>query len=321
MSVEGVSVYEQRDRSKAGQLTLPKFGIFAQGTHAHRFLEFDLKPGVTADQALAAFRELRAPDVSAGGVNLVLALGADLWRAVAPSIAPEDLGPFEPIAGRDGNHAPGTQHDAWLWISGAEPDVTWQSAQVAALAVAGAAELANEVDGFTYRRGRDITGFIDGTANRQVRRAAEVAIVPPGSPGAGGSHVLAMRWVHDLAAFNRLPRAEQERVFGRTKLDSVELPADEKPPNAHVCRVEMSVEGSEVEIFRRSVPYGTASEHGLYFLAFSAERWRYDVLLARMFGTASDRVRDRLTDFSRPVTGAYYFAPSLNALNELAGPE
>jgi len=133
--------------------------------------------------------------------------------------------------------------------------------------------------------------------------------------------VLAMRWVHDLAAFNRLPRAEQEHVIGRTKLDRVKLPADEKPLNAHISRVETYVDGSELEIFRRSVPYGTATEHGLYFLAFSAERRRYDLLLARMFGTAPDRVRDRLTDFSRPVMGAYYFAPSLNALGELAGPE
>ena len=27
---------------------LPQFGIFAQGTHTHHFLEFDLKPGVGA---------------------------------------------------------------------------------------------------------------------------------------------------------------------------------------------------------------------------------------------------------------------------------
>jgi deferrochelatase/peroxidase EfeB len=40
-----------------------------------------------------------------------------------------------------------------------------------------------------------------------------------------------------------------------------------------------------------------------------------------MFGTAEDGIRDRLTEFSRPVSGACYFAPSLNVLNELAGPE
>ena len=301
--------------------TLPQFGIFAQGTHAHHFLEFDLKPGVTPAQAVSAFRELRTPDVSAGGVNLVLAFGASLWQAVAPDSSPPDLASFEPVIGKDGRGAPATQHDAWLWISGAEPDVTWHSARAAFLAVADVASLATEQEGFTYHGGRDITGFIDGTANPQVRRAADVAIVPPGHPGAGGSHVLTMRWVHDLVAFNRLSIEDQQRVFGRTKPDSLELPPAEKPPTAHISRVQTTVEGRELEIFRRSVPYGTAAEHGLYFVAFSAERSRYDLMLARMFGIDPDGVRDRLTDFTRPVSGGYYFAPSLNALNELAGEE
>ena len=301
--------------------TLPQFGIFAQGTHAHHFLEFDLRPGVTPTAAVSAFRRLRTPDVSAGGVNLVVAFGADAWRSVAPEMAPADLAPFTAVTGIDGRTAPATQHDAWLWISGAEPDVTWQSARAAALAVAEAASLAAEQQAFTYRGGRDITGFIDGTANPQVRRAAEVALVGAGCAGAGGSHVVTMRWVHDLVAFNRLSIEQQQRVFGRTKSDSVELSGSQKPANAHISRVETSVDGKELEIFRRSVPYGTAAEHGLYFVAFSAERSRYDLMLSRMFGNAPDGVRDRLTDFSRPVTGAYYFAPSQNALTELAGPE
>ena len=63
-------------------------------------------------------------------------------------------------------------------------------------------------------------------------------------------------------------------MFGRTKTDSVELAASEKPPDAHISRVEISVAGEELEIFRRSVPYGTAKEHGLYFVAFSRDRAR-----------------------------------------------
>jgi putative iron-dependent peroxidase len=130
-----------------------------------------------------------------------------------------------------------------------------------------------------------------------------------------------MRWIHDLDAFHRLSIDEQQRVFGRTKPDSVELFGQEKPPTAHIARVEIEIEGTELEIFRRSVPYGTVGEYGLNFVAFSADPSRYDHMLARMFGNASDRLHDRLTDFSRPVSGAYYFAPSLNALNVLAGPE
>jgi porphyrinogen peroxidase len=174
---------------------LPQFGIFAHGTHAHHFLEFDLKPGVGSDQAVAAFRRLRTPDVSAGGINLVVAFGGRAWREAAPAMAPAELAPFEPVVGRDGHTAPATQHDAWLWISGAEPDVTWQSARAAVQAVGDAALLAAEQEGFTYLGGRDITGFIDGTANPQVRRAGKVALVPLGHPGEGCSHVITMKWV------------------------------------------------------------------------------------------------------------------------------
>ena len=59
--------------------TLPQFGIFAQGTQAHHFLEFDLRAGVRATAALPSFRRLRTPDVSAGGINLVVAVTDDQW--------------------------------------------------------------------------------------------------------------------------------------------------------------------------------------------------------------------------------------------------
>ena len=81
MRPRAVSDKNRRDGHKPAEFTLPQFGIFAQGTHAHRFLAFDLKPGVTYEEALAAFRRLRTPDVSAGGVNLVLAFGAPSRRA------------------------------------------------------------------------------------------------------------------------------------------------------------------------------------------------------------------------------------------------
>jgi putative iron-dependent peroxidase len=44
-------------------------------------------------------------------------------------------------------------------------------------------------------------------------------------------------------------------------------------------------------------------------------------MLARMFGADGEGLHDRLVDFSRPVSGAYYFAPPLNDLREVVGPE
>jgi len=159
---------------------------------------------------------------------------------------------------------------------------------------------------------------LDGTANPAMLEAPTAALVPDGQSGAGGSHVLAMRWVHDLRAFHGLTLAEQERVIGRTKSRSVELEGDAKPATAHIARVEIEDEaGVELPIYRRSVPYGTVLEHGLYFVAFAADRTRFDTMLARMFGTADDGQMDQLTKFSRPVSGAYYYAPPLNLLADL----
>ena len=132
---------------------------------------------------------------------------------------------------------------------------------------------------------------------------------------------MTMRWVHNLDSFAGLTTADQERVFGRTKRTSIELEGDAKPPTAHIARVEIDDEaGNELPIYRRSVPYGTVDEAGLYFVAFSADRTRYERMLARMFGTDGDGRHDRLTEFSRPVSGAYYFAPPQNLLAELAIP-
>jgi putative iron-dependent peroxidase len=123
--------------------------------------------------------------------------------------------------------------------------------------------------------------------------------------------------VHDLDAFHTQPVPDQERVIGRTKTDSVALGQDLMPPDAHIVRSRLFEGGSELEIYRRSVPYGSVAEQGLYFVAFSADRTRFDRMLAQMFGSAEDGLRDRLTDFSRAVGGAYYFAPSLTLLREL----
>ena len=130
-----------------------------------------------------------------------------------------------------------------------------------------------------------------------------------------------MRWVHDLDAFDRLPVAEQERVIGRTKADSVELSDDEKPPTAHIARVTIEDDGEELELFRRSVPYGDG--RGVRPVLRRVQR--RPVALrpharahVRMTATACTTA----SPTSRaPVSGAYYFAPSLNDLREMAGPE
>jgi putative iron-dependent peroxidase len=309
----------RRAQYHVASMTVPQFGIFAQGTIAHEFIEFDLRPDVDMGRATVALSQLRAPAVSAGGVNLVIGFGSELWRSVAPEHAPAGLAPFTPIGRLGGHHAPATQHDFWLWISGSSQDVVFEHSRAAVRMLADVAVVASEQPCFVHRDSRDLTGFIDGSANPMTHEAPAAALVPDGQPGAGGSHVLVMRWIHDLEAFEKLQVKEQERVIGRSKGSSVEMTGDALPIDAHIARVQINDEaGDELPIYRRSVPYGTVAEHGLYFVAFSADRGRFDTMLARIFGVDADRIHDHLTDFSRPVSGSFYFAPSLTVLAELA---
>jgi porphyrinogen peroxidase len=295
-------------------MAVPQPGIFAQGTRSHYHLEFDLRPDATVADICAAIGRLREPAVTAGGSNIVVGFGAELWRRLRPDDVPVDAGPFETIEG-DGHTAPATQHDIWVWTHGTGEDVEFDGARGIAAAFAPVATLALEQPGFVYQDSRDMTGFIDGTENPPVEEAHDVAVIPDGQPGEGGAHVIAMRWVHDLDAFHAEPVEAQEATIGRTKPDSIELDGEAKPPTAHISRVEIHDEsGEELPVFRRSTPYGTVEEAGLYFLAFSTDLARIDDMLANMYGTSGDGIRDHLLDFSTPVSGSYFFAPGLESL-------
>jgi porphyrinogen peroxidase len=292
----------------------PQPGIFAQGTRSHRHLEFDANPGVQAADLLDALRDLRQPSVTAGGANIVVGFRPSLWSRLDPDTAPID--DFElPALDRLAR----TQHDVWIWTHGTGEDVMLDVARAVSALLRDIATLRTDLAGFVYHDGRDITGFIDGTENPPVEEANEVAVIPAGQPGAGGSFAITQRWIHDLAAFHALPVADQERVIGRTKPDSIELDDDAKPATAHIARVVIEENGEELEIYRRSVPYGRVEEHGLYFVAFSADPTRFDKMLHRMFGASGDGLHDRLTDFTRTVSGSAYFVPSVESLGDVFG--
>jgi porphyrinogen peroxidase len=293
-------------------MAVPQPGIFAQGTRSHYHLEFNVRPDATNAEITTALAGLREPSVTAGGSNIVVGFGPDLWRRLRPDDAPDELQAFEPIQG-DGRGAPATQHDIWVWTHGTGEDIELDVARGIAACLTRVGTLELEQAGFVYRDSRDLTGFIDGTENPPVEVAHEVAIIPNGQPGAGGAHVITMRWVHNLNAFHAQSVEDQEATIGRTKPDSVEL--DNKPPTAHIGRVVIKEDGEELEIYRRSVPYGRVEELGLYFIAFSADRGRFTKMLANMFGVSGDGLHDRLTDFTTPVTGSFFFAPSLDALD------
>ncbi|MXV90987.1 MAG: Dyp-type peroxidase [Acidimicrobiia bacterium] len=291
----------------------PQEAIFVEGTGAHWFQHFATDPDATAAQVLAAVR-IAQQVAAAATANLVVGFGAAMTARLGMEMPP-GLKAFTEIGGSSGRVAVATQEDVFLWIHGDRHDLNFEVALAARRAFEEIGELARETPSWVYRDSRDLTGFIDGTENPPVEEARELAVIA-GGPGAGGSFVLAQRWIHDLDGFAALPTAEQEQIIGRTKPDSVEL--EDLPPHSHLGRVVHSDEdGEEIEIYRRSVPYGTSTEAGLYFLAFTDDLAKIDLMLESMFGATGDGRHDPLVTFSETVSGAYYYAPSRETLQGL----
>jgi putative iron-dependent peroxidase len=126
----------------------------------------------------------------------------------------------------------------------------------------------------------------------------------------GGSFVAVERFIHNLGAFASMPPAAQDAAIGRRRTDNFEL-AD-APPSAHVKRTAQESFDPPAFVVRKSMPWGGAREHGLYFVAFGESLDRFERQLRRMAGQ-EDGIVDALTAFTRAVTGGYYFCPPLRS--------
>ena len=290
----------------------PQAGIFALGTSSHAYLEFDILDAKKCQQFASTISAIREPRTTTGGVNFVIGFRPELWCDILPADAPPDVTGFNnDIRGTEGFIMPGTQHDALVWLSGSAYDVIFDMARSVIHDLAGQASLGEETSSWPYRHDRDLTGFIDGSENPTLLDAPTEALLPEGVPGAAGSVLLLQKWKHNVAAWEGLPIDQQERIMGRTKPDSIEL--ENKPADSHVARTDQDEFGN---IFRRNMPYGKVDDHGTMFVGFSADQKRLSRMLDSMAGLITGK-RDALTRFTQPLTGSYYFVPSVESLRRL----
>jgi putative iron-dependent peroxidase len=290
----------------------PQAGIFALGTSSHAYLEFDLLDAKRCKEFASTISAIREPRTTTGGVNFVIGFRPELWRDIAQADAPSGVKGFnEKILGTDGFVMPSTQHDGLVWLSGSAYDVVFDMARAVVRDLAGDASLGEETSSWSYQHDRDLTGFVDGSENPTLLDAPVAALLPEGVPGAGGSVLLLQKWKHKVVEWEAQPVSQQERIIGRTKLDSVEL--ENKPSDSHVARTDQDEFGN---IFRRNMPYGTVGDHGTMFVGFSSDQRRLSRMLESMAGLVTG-TRDALTRFTEPLSGSYYFVPAAESLRRL----
>ncbi len=290
-------------------MNTPQAGIFALGTSSHSYLEFDVRDATKRREFASIISAIREPRTTTGGVNLVIGFRPELWREIVPQDIPSNVVGFnKDIQGTEEFVIPATQHDALVWLSGSAYDVVFDMARSVIRDVSELASLGEETSSWPYRHDRDLTGFIDGSENPTLLDAPSEALLPDGVAGAAGSVLLVQKWKHQSTEWEALAVEQQERIMGRTKLESTEL--EDKPSDSHVARTDQDQFG---KIFRRNMPYGKVDDHGTVFVGFSADQKRLSRMLESMAGLANG-TRDALTRYTQPLTGSYYFVPSVESL-------
>ena len=288
-------------------------GIFSH-RYTHRiFLEFSALQSSKMQQIKSALLQLQTHST----VETVIGFGKSFSQRLHIEL-PRDFHDFETIRGINSFIAPSTQHDIFVWIQGEESHIFETSFQLVQ-SMQHSAALEQEINGFNYRESMDLIAFEDGSANPKGQAIFDAALVSVDEPGSQGSVVLTQKWVHNLPKFFKLSDHEQSQVVGRDKHTNMELTGNAMPANSHISRTDVNLNGVATKVWRRSSPYGTPSIHGLYFLSFACDQQRHQLQLDSMYGLSEDGVSDRLLEFSSPVSGAYYFAPSNLSLSTALG--
>jgi putative iron-dependent peroxidase len=298
----------------------PQPGVLPSGGPHACFLTFTVaggsEPTVLSKAIQDSFSSARALAKTAR-LLCTLGIGSELWDRLSPARRPAGLRPFRAVTA-NGRVAPATGGDLFLQMTSSRHDLNLDLAMGLVRRLQSLATMTEEIHGFRYWDSRDLTGFIDGTENPKGKARAIAALIGEEDRlFAGGSYVAVQRYIHELERWRRLDDREQEQIIGRTKPGSVELAKAKKPKTAHISRVVIERDGAELQILRQSYPWGTVREAGLYFAAYTKSLDVFDLMLARMMGTTGDGLHDRLMEFTRAVTGATFFVPSLETLSSL----
>lgn len=304
-------------------MTVPQSGILPDGNCHATFLTLLAADSETASgtirTALKHFPTLLEDVGRSGGADVfgVVGIGSEFWDRLSDGPKPALLRPFTSLEG-NGHTAPSTPGDIHIHVRSDRADLVFEACRRVMALLGNSMTCHEEVHGFRYLDKRDLTGFVDGTENPEGDLRAETALTGESDPEfAGGSYISVQRYIHDLTKWNSEPLKTQEDIIGRTKEENIEYETAEKPAFAHVKRSGISNESGPLRIMRHSMPYGSVTECGLYFISYCFTPDNFDDMLKSMFFGDEEGVPDGLLDYSLAMTGMNYFAPSRDWLESL----
>ncbi|MBR6026946.1 MAG: Dyp-type peroxidase [Neisseriaceae bacterium] len=249
-------------------------------------------------------------------LRMTLAFGKVYWDSLGHTAEGAELKDF-PSYGN--GLAPATQCDLLIHIQSLSFDANFTCAQDVLSEFANDIIIKSEEHGFRKGESRGIEGFVDGTENpHQIDDIRRIAIIADDKPDASGSYIVLQKYVHNLNKWESFNINMQEEAVGRSKAENIEFTKDIRHIRSHLTRTNLKEDGVGLKIVRRSLPFGKVSaEHGLMFVAYCATLHNIEAQLQSMFGDTDGKTDLLLERLSTAVSGAYYFAPSIERLMDL----
>jgi putative iron-dependent peroxidase len=262
-----------------------------------------------------AIRDLNASFACTVGI------GSNVWDSITKLPRPAELHPFPEVKGAK-HTAVSTPGDLLFHIRAERRDLCFEFERQLMDQLGNSVTVVDETIGFRYFDVRDLLGFVDGTANPVGPSVPQsILVAEEDASSVGGSYIVIQKYAHDLKSWNTLTAEAQESIIGRKKLDNIELAdAGEKDQKAHKTLATIEDEdGVEHDILRDNMPFGSPAggEFGTYFIGYSRRLWVIEKMLQRMFIGEPKGLHDRLLDYSTPLTGTTFFAPSASLLASL----
>ncbi|KAF9894968.1 hypothetical protein FE257_004592 [Aspergillus nanangensis] len=248
-------------------------------------------------------------------------IGSNIWDRLTGLPRPAELHPFREVKGKV-HTAISTPGDLLFHIRSERRDICFEFEKQLLDLLGDTVTVVDDTVGFRYFDVRDLLGFVDGTANPVGQALPEATTVgDEDAPSSGGSYILVQKYLHDLKGWKSQSTEQQEAIIGRTKLDNVELDdAEEGQQQSHKTLNTIEDEnGDEQDVLRDNMPFGSpgSGEVGTYFIGYTRRLWVIEKMLERMFIGNPPGLHDRILDYSTPVTGVTFFAPSASTLASL----
>ena len=112
-------------------------------------------------------------------------------------------------------------------------------------------EVVEQLSGFRYLDGRQLTGFIDAPQNPRglKRRQAALVTADESTVFAAGSYVYLQRLAFDAVAWQQLAVSEQEEIMGYDKVSGKRLAGAMLLPDSHIALMQPEPDRSASRFF------------------------------------------------------------------------